>query len=199
MPAELPRLPRRSTGFNQFVRVILRPDGQKVLDLGPTSPANISYITGLGHRTYNEDVLAAANSPRLVIPGEASGTTRVDGVRFLAEDLQYEPESFDAVMLWDVCDYLPEELVKPTVERIYQIAKPKAALLAFFHAREAGADAPHYRYHIKDENTLELQPGQPFKLQRTFQNRHLESLFQNFYSIKFFLGKDNIREVLLVR
>lgn len=199
MPAELPRLPRRSTGFNQFVRVILRPDGQKVLDLGPTSPANISYITGLGHRTYNEDVLAAANSPRLVIPGEASGTTRVDGVRFLAEDLQYEPESFDAVMLWDVCDYLPEELVKPTVERIYQIAKPKAALLAFFHAREAGADAPHYRYHIKDENTLELQPGQPFKLQRTFQNRHIESLFQNFYSIKFFLGKDNIREVLLVR
>lgn len=198
-PAELPRLPRRSTGFNQFVRIILRPDGQTVLDLGPTSPANIAYLTGLGHRTYNEDVLAAANSSRFKIPGEEPGTLHIDVERFLDEALLYEPETFDAVLLWDVCDYLPEELVKPTVERIYRIAKPQAALLAFFHSREAGADAPHFRYHIKDENMLELQPGQPFQLQRTFQNRHIEKLFQNFATIKFFLGKENISEVLLVR
>ncbi|MDR3762741.1 MAG: class I SAM-dependent methyltransferase [Acidobacteriota bacterium] len=198
-PAELPRLTRRSTGFHQFVRVILRPDGQTVLDLGPTSAANITYLTGLGHRTYNEDILAAANSGRFALPGAEPDGPRFDVERFLAEDLQYAPETFDAVIMWDVCDYLPEEMVKPTVERIYRIAKPEAALLAFFHSREAGADAPHYRYHIKDENTLELQTGAPFPLQRTFQNRHIEKLFQNFTAIKFFLGKENISEVLLVR
>ena len=39
---------RRSTGFHEFIRAIGRPEGQVVLDLGPTSPANLHFITGLG-------------------------------------------------------------------------------------------------------------------------------------------------------
>ncbi len=193
------RIPRRSTGFNQFTRAILRPDGQRILDLGSTSSSNINFITGLGHRAYNEDVLMAANASRLAVPGPEEGSTTVDVERFLAEDLLYEPESFDAVLFWDVCDYLPEPLVKPVVERIYQITKPHGALLAFFHTRDAGAEAPYYRYHIKSAETLELQQGPHFQLQRVFQNRHVENLFHDYNSIKFFLGKENIREVLLVR
>jgi 2-polyprenyl-3-methyl-5-hydroxy-6-metoxy-1,4-benzoquinol methylase len=193
------RIPRRSTGFNQFTRAILRPDGQRILDLGSTSSSNINYITGLGHRAYNEDLLMAASASRLAVPGPEEGSTTVDVERFLAEDLLYEPESFDAVLFWDVCDYLPEPLVKPVVERIYQITKPHGALLAFFHTKDAGAEAPYYRYHIKSAETLELQPGPHFQLQRVFQNRHVENLFHDYNSIKFFLGKENIREVLLVR
>jgi len=193
------RIPRRSTGFNQFTKAILRPDGQRVLDLGSTSSSNINFITGLGHKAYNEDVLMEGNDSQLVIAGPEEGSKTVDVARFLAEDLQYEPESFDAVLLWDVCDYLPEPLVKPVVERIYQITKPRGALLAFFHTRDAGAEAPYYRYHIKNEETLELQQGPHFQLQRVFQNRHVENLFHDYNSIKFFLGKENIREVLLVR
>jgi len=198
-PGEAVRIPRRSTGFNQFTRAILRPDGQKVLDLGSTSSSNINFITGLGHKAYNEDVLMEANAERLIIPGPEAGSTTVDVERFLAEDLQYEPETFDAVLMWDVCDYLPELLVKPVVERIYRITKPRGALLAFFHTREAGAEATYYRFHIKNEELLELQQGPHFQLQRAFQNRHIENLFHDYNSIKFFLGKENIREVLLVR
>ena len=101
--------------------------------------------------------------------------------------------------MWDLCDYLPEPLVKPVMVRIYQITKPRGALLAFFHTRDAGADAPYYRYNIKNEEALELQQGPYFRLQRVFQNRHVENLFRDYTSIKFFLGKENIREVLLVR
>jgi SAM-dependent methyltransferase len=200
MPGErTPRIPRRSTGFHQFTQAILRPDGQKVLDLGPTSSSNIHFITGLGHKAYNEDVLAAANSSNLQIPAEGEGSPTLNVERFLAEEMQYEPESLDAVLLWDVCDYLPEELVKPVVERIYRVTKPRGALLAFFHTRDAGSEAPYFRYHIKNEETLELQQGPTFQLQRIFQNRHVENLFHDYTSIKFFLGKENIREVLLVR
>lgn len=194
-----PRLPRRSTGFHQFTQAILRPDGQKVLDLGPTSSSNIHFITGLGHKAYNDDVLMAAKSDDLMIPGEDKSSKMVDVERFLAEELQYDPESFDAVLLWDLCDYLPEELVKPVVERIYRITKPRGVLLGFFHTRDAGAETPYFRYHIKNQDTLELQQGPQFQLQRTFQNRHIENLFGEYTSIKFFLGKENIREVLLVR
>jgi SAM-dependent methyltransferase len=193
------RIPRRSTGFNQFTRAILRPDGQRVLDLGSTSSDNINFITGLGHKAYNEDVLMEGNASRLVIPGPEEGSTTVDVERFLAEDLLYDAESFDAVLLWDVCDYLPESLVKPVIERIFQITKPRGALLAFFHTRDAGAEVPYFRYHIKNNETLELQQGPYFQLQRVFQNRHVENLFHDYNSIKFFLGKESIREVLLVR
>ena len=44
-----------------------------------------------------------------------------------------------------------------------------------------------------------MQQGPRFELQRVFQNRHVENLFHDYTSIKFFLGKDNIREILLVR
>jgi SAM-dependent methyltransferase len=193
------RIPRRSMGFHQFTRAILRPDGQTVLDLGPTSSSNLNFITALGHKAYNDDVLMAANASRMQKAAGEDGEKMVDVERFLGEELKYEPESFDAVLMWDVCDYLPEALVKPVVERIYRITKPRGALLAFFHTKDAGAEAPYYRYHIQNEEMLELQQGPAFQLQRVFHNRHVENLFCSYTSIKFFLGKENIREVLLVR
>jgi hypothetical protein len=82
-------------------------------------------------------------------------------------------------------------------------------LLAFFHTREAGPDAPYYRYHITGTDLLEVHTlnakgagkasGRSFALQRVFNNRHIENLFRDFASIKFFLSRDNIREVLVVR
>jgi hypothetical protein len=36
-------------------------------------------------------------------------------------------------------------------------------------------------------------------LQRVFNNRNIENLFRDFGSIKFFLARDNVREVLVVR
>ncbi len=91
-------------------------------------------------------------------------------------------------------------------------------MLAFFHTKEAGPDAPCYRYHIVGTDSLEMQPIDPrresrrgpsgsaqtvmntnFRLQRVFNNRHIENLFRDFASIKFFLARDNVREVLVVR
>jgi hypothetical protein len=194
-----PRIPRRSTGFQQFTRATLKPEGQHILDLGPTSPANIQFLTGCAHKAYNEDLLTAAQDPSLMIPGEEPTQKVFDTKRFLAENLTYERETFDAVLLWDLCDYLPEALVKPVVDRIFHITKEKGLLLGFFHTKDAGPDAPYYRYHIANPETLELQVGPKFQLQRVFQNRHIENLFRDYSSIKFFLGKENIREVLIVR
>ena len=193
------RISRRSTGFQEFIRAIAAPEGQRILDLGPTSPANLSFVTGLGHRAYNEDVLLESHDPGLLIASPDGKQKLIDVERFMAENLDHEKELFDAVLLWDVPDYLDESLVKPVVERIHKVTKPGGLLLGFFHTRDAGPDAPYYRYHIADKQTLEMQRGPQFRLQRVFNNRHIENLFHDFGSIKFFLGRDNIREVLVVR
>lgn len=192
------KITRKSTGFNEFIKAISRPEGLKILDLGATSPANITFMTGLGHRFHQEDVLRLSAEKSLMVPsGDGSMTMNVD--RFLRENLSFTRDEFDAVMFWDLADYLPEALVKPVIERIHIGMKPGAILLAFFHTKDAGPEAPFYRYHIASKDTLELQRAQPFKLQRVFNNRHVENLFRDYASIKFFLGRDNMREVLVIR
>jgi hypothetical protein len=203
------RVRRRSSGLNEFTRAIAGQDGLCVLDLGPTSPTNITHITGLGHRIYNEDVLAASSEPSLLVKNE-DGTQGINVARFVSENLAYRGPQFNAVLAWDMADYLSEPLVKPVIERMAAVMKPGGVLLAFFHTRDAGPEAPYYRYHIAGKDMLELQPvSKPgpdkrtsvplFRLQRVFNNRHIENLFRDFASLKFFLSRDNIREVLVVR
>lgn len=181
-----------------------------VLDIGATSASNIRFFTERGHRIYSQDLLEASTDPSLVTRDE-QGQPTLDSKKFLDENLAYENGLFDLVFCWNLADYMDESLVKPVVGRLWSVMKPGGMLLAFFHTREAGPDAPYYRYHLTTSDMLEMhalnakrdhRPGQaarPFALQRVFNNRHIENLFRDFASIKFFLSRDNIREVLVVR
>jgi len=169
-----------------------------VLDLGPTTPVNIAYITELGARVYNQDILRESQDPEYQVKQE-DGSTRIDAGKFFAENLNFPAGHFDAILCWDVADYLPEPLVKPLIERLQSLLKPKGHLLAFFHMKDAGPESRYSRHHIVQEDTLELEPVEGFPLMRIFNNRHIENLFSEFASRKFFLGRDNIREVLMVR
>jgi SAM-dependent methyltransferase len=211
------RFSRRSSGLGELGRFLKAQEGLCILDLGSTSPSNIRYLTGLGHKVYSEDLLVASTDSSLVIQDE-KGNPALDSRRFLAENLEYSAAQFDAVLCWNLPDYLDESLVKPVVGRLWSLLKPGGMLLAFFHTRDAGPDAPCYRFHIVNSDTLEMQHislrrevrkgptgvvhtsiGDTFRLQRVFNNRHIENLFRDFASIKFFLARDNIREVLAVR
>lgn len=192
------RISRRSTGFTEFTRSLTGFENLAVLDLGPTSSANISFLTGFGGRVYNEDILRASRDPDYLTRAE-DGTEKLDPQTFFADNLNHPEGRFDAILCWDIPDYLDEVLVKPMVERIHKILKPKGMLLAFFHTKDAGPDSPYCRYHIADRETLELEPGPDFRLQRVFNNRHVENLFKEFASLKFFLARDNVREILVVR
>jgi hypothetical protein len=195
-----PRTRRTCIGLGEFMRS-LSSNGEKktcVLDLGPTSPINIALLTELGVRVFNEDILRESQDESYCVKQE-DGTIQFDAAKFFAENLNYSPDQFDAILFWDVADYLPESLVKPLVERLQAMLKPKGHLLAFFHTKDAGVESLYSRHHIVQKDTLELEPIQGFKLQRIFNNRHIENLFRDFASRKFFLGRDNIREVLMVR
>jgi SAM-dependent methyltransferase len=192
------RISRRSTGFAEFTRTLASFKDLSVLDLGPTSSANISFLTQYGGRVYNEDILRAAREAVADLkPGD--GAESLDPKNFFAENLDHPEHRFDAILCWDIPDYLHEALVKPMVERIGSILRPKGVLLAFFHTKDAGPDFPYCRYHIAQGDVLELEPVPDFRLQRIFNNRHIENLFRDFSSLKFFLARDNIREVLAVR
>ena len=196
--AAQPRPKRHSSGLGEFTRIIAGQENLCILDLGSTSPQNIAHLTGLGHRVYNEDVLTSSVDPAFISKNQ-DGTPLVNLERFLKENLSYKGEQFDAVLCWDIPDYLHESLVKAMIERLAGVLKPGGVLLAYFHTKDAGPDAPYYRYHIAGKDSLDMQRGPQFRLQRVFNNRHIENLFRDFASIKFFLARDNVREVLVVR
>jgi hypothetical protein len=195
-----PRTRRTCIGLSEFMRNLTSSGEQKmcVLDLGPTSPTNIALLTEMGVRVFNEDILSESQDANYSVRQE-DGSLQIDAAKFFAENLDYSADQFDAILFWDVADYLPENLVKPLVERLQAMLKPKGHLLAFFHTKDAGNESLYSRHHIVQKDTLELEPLQGFKLQRIFNNRHIENLFKDFASRKFFLGRDNIREVLMVR
>jgi SAM-dependent methyltransferase len=211
------RLTRRSSALVEISRSLQSDEPLCVLDIGYTSAGNIRYLTERGHKVYSEDLLEASTDPALATSDE-QGKPILDSKQFLAENLAYSAAQFDIVLCWNLADYLDESLVKPVVGRLWSVLKPGGMLLAFFHTREAGPDAPCYRYHMLNGDNLEMQPVEPrrfvrkgptgakhtsigggFRLQRVFNNRHVETLFRDFSSIKFFLTRDNIREVLVVR
>jgi SAM-dependent methyltransferase len=211
-----PRLTRKSSGLGEVARVLKSEEPLCVLDIGATSATNIRYFTERGHKIYSEDLLDASSDPSLATKDE-QGQPILDSKRFLTENLVLPNGRFDVVLCWNLADYMEESLVKPVVARLWSVMKPGAVLLAFFHMKEAGPDAPCYRYNIVGADTLEMQHieardvhkkpgssghasvGSGFKLQRVFNNRHIETLFRDFASIKFFLTRDNIREVLVIR
>jgi hypothetical protein len=188
---------RRSNGLKEFTSEWRREAGLCILDLGQTSSANLTFITNLGHRIYTEDLISESADPKYMVPGEAG--PHFDAERFLAENLKYPPQFFDSVLLWDLPDYLPEELVRPLTEHLSVTLKPGGTVLAYFHTKAAGANAPFFRYHIRDSETIELRPAKPHQpLRRVYNNRHIENLFKQF-RCKFFLARDNLYEVVITR
>src|SRR5277367_1625939 len=208
-PLAAQKLTRRSSGLGELSRLWESDTPLTVLDLGSTSPANIRFFTEGSHKIYSEDLLVSSTEPSLVTKDE-QGSVVLDSRQFLADNLVYPAAQFDVVLCWNLPDYLDESLVKPVVGRLWSVLKPGGMLLAFFHTKDAGPDSPCYRFHIIGKDTLEMQrielrrelrrgAGDSFQLQRVFNNRHIENLFRDFASIKFFLARDNIREVLVVR
>jgi len=204
------KLTRRSSGMGEICRLLNSQEGLCVLDMGSTSANNIRFLTGKGHKAYSEDLLRSSLDPALRIQ-DIAGNSVLDSKKFLNENLVYANALFDVVLCWNLPDYMEESLVKPTIDRLWSLMKPGGYLLAFFHTREAGPDSTCYRYHVTGTDMLEMQevkfapPGRPAsekkspRLQRVFNNRHIENLFRDFASIKFFLARDAIREVLVVR
>jgi hypothetical protein len=187
---------RSSRGLEEFFSHIHGQSGLTLLDLGGASQQNVTFITDLGHRFYSEDFLQ--------ILGEASGA---DGVAdqsnpgrieyFLRQTLDYPEQHFDGVLLWDVLEYLAPAMLAAVVERLHKIVRPGSCMLAFFHADDKLDAVPYYGFRILDVKTLQVAQQGTRRPAQLFNNRSLEKLFSRSESVKFFLTKDRLREVVV--
>ncbi len=187
---------RSSRGLEEFFRYIRDTSGLTLLDLGPATQANINFITNLGHRIYTADFLQILNDT--FGPEDATGQANPGSIDyFLKQALDYQADHFDGVLIWDVLEYLSPPLLTAVVERLNQIVRRKSYMLAFFHADDKQEAVPFYTFRIVNTTTLQVSQQGRRRPAQLFNNRSLEKLFGKFESVKFFLTKERLREVIV--
>ncbi len=187
------RVARVSSGWSALLKSLKDSEGQRILDIGPTSSSNINFLTGLGHSIYMADLASEAVSPKWRRT-DPDAPFPVD--EFLAENLNFGTRRFDTVLFWDAGDYLPPVLREAVVARLHDSILPKGELLAFFHVKpEAGLQ----RYHLRDDGQVDVQYVSDQDTEAVLNNRQIEKLFAAYSGYRFFLAKDNLREVVVTR
>jgi len=197
------RISRHSSGWGQLLERMRSEESLRVLDIGATSSTNINFITALGHSIYLANLAEDAAKREWIIP-QADGTGRFDVERFLTTHLGFSGRGFDVVLFWDTADFLPEELLAPVLDRIHEVMAPGGQLLAMFHSPASGSalgtpKAEFCRYHLTDTNKVDVQRAGDYPLINNYTNRQIEKLLSAFKGYHFFLGKDNVREVVVTR
>jgi hypothetical protein len=189
---------RQSRALEQFFTYINDQVGLKILDLAGATQENVTFVTDLGHKLYTQDFLRSLDDT--FGADEIQEQTNVSGIDyFLQQNLDFPESSFDGVLIWDVMQYLSPALLNATVQRLHQIVRPRSYLLAFFNADDKTTHSPKTTFRIQDKSTLELVQRGQRKQAQLFNNRSLEKLFGQYESVKFFLTRESLREVIVKR
>ena len=194
-----PRFPRHSGGWSVLRKRLAAEPGLRILDVGYTSPANINYLSSLGHSIFLADLVHDACSQSWITGSDEDGNPIWDAESFLSQTLNFAGRTFDVVLLWTALDYLPEPFVAPVVAHLYDAMNPGGEVLAFFHTRTNGEENVHCRFHVTESDAVEIQLAEPFPIQRAFTNRSIERLFAAWSGHRQFLAKDSVSEVIITR
>lgn len=156
------------------------------------------FITDLGHRLSSDDVIGTME--------QCFGNDFLDGQhapehssRFLEQTLKFPDETFDGVLVWDALQFLRPPLIEQVIAELFRVVRPGGLLLVFFNADERAAQLPVYNYRIQDQKSLAQVPRGSLQKGQYFQNRTVEKLFEKAASLKFFLTRDSLREVIVRR
>jgi SAM-dependent methyltransferase len=191
---------RNSNGLTQFCSTLEERPGLSILDFAPASQSTVSFITGYGHRLYSDDFVHQLDQC-FAASGEffenQSNPLLVTG--FMDAAMDFADQSFDGALVWDSLQFLTPTLLQAVVARLHRILRPGSSLLSIFHAEERVEEISTFSYRIQDHRTVLMAQRSRRKPAQIFNNRNLEKLFQDFESVKFFLTRDHLREVIVKR
>ena len=178
--------------------------GMSILDLAGATQSTISFVTNLGHRIYSDDLLRQVD--RCFGPAGTSAEELYERQtdphlvqEFLDSALNFDDNSFDGALVWDTLQYLTPPLLNTVVDRLHRMLRPGSVLFALFYAEHHSATASACSYRIGDQRTILMVPREERRPAQRFNNRNLEVLFQQFASVKFFLTRDHLRELIVRR
>jgi len=177
-----------------------------ILDFAGASQATVSFVTNYGHRLYSDDFVRQLDRVFGSAPAGANDAEFFENQAnpalvsdFFEMALKFDDASFDGALVWDSLQFLSSPLLQTVVAKLHKMLRPGASLFALFHTDERIEKIPTYAYRIQDKRTIQMVSRSQRKPAQIFNNRNLEKLFQDFESVKFFLTRDRLREVIVRR
>ena len=198
---------RLSNGLKELLWNLDGLERGTLLDMGPASQTTLSFFIERGFRVSSEDILRSwknflnEEEARLKQDFAAGETVEMTpsarAARFMKENLQYSRSSFDAVLLWDLLDYLEQAVVKQVVASLTELLRPGGVVFAMFHSKKPEG---FQRYRVVSSSTLQMVPTPIVcPAQRVYQNREIQDLFGRYRTMKSFIGRDQLRETLFIK
>jgi cyclopropane fatty-acyl-phospholipid synthase-like methyltransferase len=206
-PPESPGSTRMSNGLKEFLWNLDGLGRGTLLDLGPAWQTTLSFFIERGFRVSSEDILREwkdfLNEEEQRLQGANVVSENVDmtpagrAARFLESNMQYPRASFDAVLAWDLLDYLEPALAKQTIANLTEWLRPGGVVFALFHSKKPEG---FQRYRIADSNSLQIISASVLcPAQKVYQNREIQDLFSRFRTMKSFVSRDQLRENLFIK
>jgi protein-L-isoaspartate O-methyltransferase len=163
----------------------------EVLDLGPAIGPNIAFLgERIGCKIHVKDLYAD-------LERHAQADTLAELPELLKTSLSdYKAETIDAVLCWDIFDYLAAPAAGVLAATLVEALRPGGALLALFGG--GSSTEPGYtRYVIEDERHLRYRvtPAACAR-QRPLQNREILALLPGLSVFDSVLLKSGVREML---
>lgn len=192
---------RPSTAIQEFFSGIRDQMGLHIADFSGACQENVTFITGLGHRLYAESFPHAVAT----IFGEDPSPAELRSPERIANLLQYslnfESRSIDAILLWDALEWLEPDARHAVVGRILDVLRPNGMIFTVFHSENTNAQpyVPVHYFKLLDPETLAVTDAGTDRKHSAFTNRSIEKTFERCQSVKFFLSRDNLREVIIRR
>jgi hypothetical protein len=207
---ELRESTRGSNGLKEFLWNLDGLGRGTLLDLGPAWQTTLSFFIERGFRVSSEDILRAwkeflvEEEARLRAAAGSSSEAEAPDVspggrasRFLENNLKYPASSFDAILLWDLLDYLEPVVGRHVVASLTDMLRPGGIVFAMFHSKKPEG---FQRYRVVDSNSLQVISTPPLcPAQRVYQNREIQDLFVRYRTMKSFVGRDQLREALFIK
>jgi len=179
-----------------------------LLDLGCAWQTTLSFFIEKGFRVTSDDLLRSwkqfldqegktlREAGKTVDPS-LDQTPAGRATRFLESNLQYPAASFDAVLLWDLLDYLEQPMATKAVACITEFLRPGGVIFAMFHSNKPEG---FQRYRVADSSTLQVISSPLLcPAQRVYQNREIQDLFARYRTTKSFIARDQLRETLFIK
>lgn len=189
---------RRSHALQSLVRN-LEGGGLRVADLGGLNQENMDFFTGLGHRLYACDLIAGYDgffSRDETGQGEASDCKIAE---FIDSVASRAARRFSAVLVWDRLQFLLPQVAEALLERLHENMEPGGQLLALFHPESATEAVPLDCRILGESSVVVARPRSQGRQIERFNARAIERLFAKFGSVKFYVTRDSLQEVLIRR
>src|SRR5665213_1277607 len=151
-PQHSPHVGRFSNGLKEFLWQLEGMRRGTLLDMGPPWQDTLNFFIERGFKVYTEDLLnswagflrdekqqtkdaamGGVEAGRCEEAGDPCPDARAE--RFITANLQHTRDTFDAVLLWDLLDYLERDTAALVISRLAGLVRNGGVILAVFHMR----------------------------------------------------------------